>query len=173
MSVECAQCHEPLAPPPAEAPKHRDPCPKCGSQLRTFSLAAAPGNVGITGSPADIFTTQSPPGLLNAARSQLAGGDYGAAIVTANTACEVAIRLAAAVRRDPKSKLRWSPNAPEVVGKFEAWTGVAFSKESFWPAYLAMYRLRNGAAHEGRKLLFDEAQRAIDTATEFVGRFGY
>jgi hypothetical protein len=121
--------------------------------------------------------------LLLKARNQYAmgrhgQGQYDAATVVANAACEVAIteamqRLIAVHASRLQLALeglignsRYSLNDPRVANLWDALAEDEIRKADFWEGYQRHLKRRNGVVHAGKSVSRDEADESIDVAQD-------
>jgi len=91
-STACGNCGETLTEPASTPVEKRQPCPKCGSTRRNFSVELTASVTASASVTATVVTY--PNALLTIAQSLINQGHFNIAIVTSHMACEVAAERA-------------------------------------------------------------------------------
>ena len=176
-STACGNCGEPLTEPASTPVEKRQPCPKCGSTRRNFSVEMT-ASVTVSGSLTATVITY-PKALLTIAQSLIDQGHFNIAIVTSNMACEVAAERAfdaayAAKKLEPLGEAVDGLMNGHNLGNekhrklYNALTGTELEKQSFWPRFKNASEKRNSIVHKGGHANKIEAEAALQAANELI-----
>ncbi len=91
-STACGNCGEPLTELASISVEKRQPCPKCGSTRRTFSVEMTATVTASASCTATLITY--PKALVTIAQNLIDQGYFNIAIVTSHMACEIAAERA-------------------------------------------------------------------------------
>jgi hypothetical protein len=179
----CESCGEPI---PQDLwheadPDRRTPCANCGSTRRSHSLMAEPGHYVLSGSDATMTVVRYPEILLQSAQRLFDDGEFGVAVVVADTACEVAVErvISQSFARsnipqvaDPINGLLngYNISNPKVQSLFDALAGktVKQDKQGIWDKFLKSVTRRNRTVHAGKQPTKAEAQESLDVTRDMV-----
>ena len=176
-STVCGNCGERLNEPPSTAVEQRQPCPKCGSTRRNFSVELT-ASVTVSASVTATLITY-PNALLTIARSLIDQDHFNIAIVTSHMACEVAAERAfdaayAANNLEPLGEaVDGLMNGHNLANDkhrklYNALTGTELEKQAFWPRFKSASEKRNSIVHRGGHANKSEAEAASHAASEFI-----
>lgn len=175
--AECKSCGAPLAP------THAGPCPSCGElagkKAYVTASVTARGNASAS---ATVFRRwqERYEVLLDTAHQLRDHGHYEAAIVTAQTACEVcteAVLTAALHERvgdDGVTDLitasmgNYNPTNHRVQEWYETLFDHRIQEESFWPSLKKHVARRHGVVHRGEPATSREADESIAAVDEAI-----
>lgn len=170
-SDECSDCGELLEPDTLSGP--RMPCPNCGSMARKISLQMYDH---IHLSARDVRYENE---LLQEAHELLTMNKFGAAIVVAHSACEVAVDLRIREEWDHRGLADLQGEVPrrfnghnlgneQVRTIFNALTETRVEDQPFWSGFERSSRLRNKIVHQGKQATKEDAQTAIEAADGLI-----
>lgn len=126
--------------------------------------------------------------ILEKVESLYKDGHYGAAVIVAQTACEVVMaramtkapatgaapRNAARTKAAPKKAAKvksyrsYSPSAAGVRMRYDTLTGDTLDQHPFWQAYSDMAEHRHAAIHAGVDVPQQHARKDIDAAKQLI-----
>lgn len=176
-STACRNCDELLAEPASTPVESRQPCPKCGSTLRTTPSDLADA-LDLSDSAIPAVTTY-PRVLLNIVQSLIDQGLFNIAIVTSHMACEVAAERAFDAAYAAKGLGALGEAVDELMNGhnlgnernrklYDALTGTELKKEPFWPRFKSASEKRNAIIHKGGLANKQEAENALQAATGLI-----
>jgi len=176
-STACGNCGETLTEPASTPVEKRQPCPKCGSTRRNFSVELTASVTASASVTATVVTY--PNALLTIAQSLINQGHFNIAIVTSHMACEVAAERAfdaeyAAKNLEPLGEaVDGLMNGHNLANDkhrklYNALTGTELEKQSFWPRFKSASEKRNSIVHKGGHANKVEAEAALQAASEVV-----
>lgn len=176
-STACGQCGELLTEPAHTPVEKRQPCPKCGSTRRNFSVELR-GAITVSGGVTATLVTY-PMALLSIAQSLIDQGHFNIAIVTSHMACEVAAERAldaAYVAKNLETLGEAIDNFMNGVNLasdrnrklYNALTGTELEKEPFWSRFKKASEKRNSIVHKGGQAIKKEAEDALQAAKELI-----
>lgn len=176
-STVCGNCGETVTEPASTPVEKRQPCPKCGSTRRNFSVELT-ASVSASASMTATLVTY-PNALLTIARSLIDQGHFNIAIVTSHMACEVAAERAfdaayAAKNLEPLGEaVDGLMNGHNLANDkhrklYNALTGTELEKQSFWPQFRSASEKRNSIVHRGGHANKIEAEAASQAANELI-----
>ena len=176
-STACGNCGEPLTEPPSIPVAKRQPCPKCGSTRRNFSVEMTASVTASASFSATVITY--PKALLTIAQSLIDQGHFNISIVTSQMACEVAAERAfdaeyAAKKLEPLGEAVDGLMNGHNLGNekhrklYNALTGTELEKQSFWPRFKNASEKRNSIVHKGGHANKIEAEAAWRAANDLV-----
>ncbi len=176
----CGNCGEPIY---GEDSANRQPCPKCGSKKRKYSLelnASVSVSATVT---AQVFRPAS--AFLDVAHT-LANSDdrmdWNLCVVAALVACEVStektlVEVARATQKESLVKSQrdsdrtFKMQNPKTRALYKRLTGDDIeSPPEEWDEYVRVKNLRNGIVHEGQQADQKSARDCLRVATRFVKR---
>ncbi len=151
-STACGNCGEPLTEPASTAVEKRQPCPKCGSTRRNFSVEMTASVSASASFTAAVITY--PKALLTIAQNLIDQGHFNIGIVTSHMACEVAAERAfdaayAAKKLEPLGEAVDGLMNGHNLGNekhrklYNALTGTELEKQSFWTRFKSASEKRN------------------------------
>jgi len=176
-STVCGNCGETITEPASTPVEKRQPCPKCDSTRRNFSVELT-ASVSASASMTATLVTY-PNALLTIARSLIDQGHFNIAIVTSHMACEVAAERAfdaayAAKKLEPLGEaVDGLMNGHNLANDkhrkvYNALTGTELEKQSFWPRFRSASEKRNSIVHRGGHANTIEAAAALQAANELI-----
>lgn len=176
-STACGNCGEPLTEPANTPFEKRQPCPKCGSTRRNFSVEMTASITVSASFTATVITY--PKALLTIAQSLIDQGHFNIAIVTSHMACEVAAERAfdaayAAKKLEPLGEAVDGLMNGHNLGNekhrklYNALTGTELEKQSFWPRFKNASEKRNSIVHKGGQANKMEAEAALQAAKDLI-----
>ena len=157
---------------------HREPCPKCGSTARSFSVQVEV-RLSVSGTAqADVITY--PQTLLSTAQGLIDQGQFSIAVVVSHMACEIAVERSfseAFVSKgiphleEPVTDLLNGYNlATERIRKlYTALTGDKIQDQPFWQKFKESATRRNRIVHGGAIIGKAEAAESQKAASELIG----
>jgi len=176
-SIACGNCGAPLAEPANTPVEKRQPCQKCGSISRNFSVEMT-ASLTVSGSFTATAITY-PKALLTIAQSLIDQGHFNIAIVTSHMACEVAAERAFDAAYSAKGM---EPLGEAVDGLmnghnlgnekhrklYNALTGTEIEKQPFWPRFKDASEKRNSIVHKNGQANKLEAETALQAANDLI-----
>jgi hypothetical protein len=176
-STACGNCGELLAEPANTPVEKRQPCPKCGSTRRNFSVEMT-ASLTVSGSFTATVITY-PKALLTIAQSLIDQGRFSIATVTSHMACEVAAERAFDAAYAAK-KLETLGEAVDGLMNghnlgnekhrklYNALTETELEKEPFWSGFKSASEKRNSIVHKGGQANKKEAEDALQAAKDLI-----
>jgi hypothetical protein len=176
-STTCANCGEPITEPANTPVEKRQPCPKCGSTTRTFSVEIKISCTASASATAEVIAY--PKALLMIARSLIDQGYFNIAIMTSHMACEVAAERAfdtayTAKNLEPLGEAVGSLlNGHNLANKkhrklYNALAGTELEKQPFWSRFAEASEKRNSIVHKSGQANKQEAEFALKAANELI-----
>lgn len=176
-STVCGNCGETLTEPAKTPVEQRQPCPKCGSTCRNFSVELTASITASASVTATLVTY--PNALLTIARTLIDQDLFNIAIVTSHMACEVAAERA--------FDAEWAAKNLELVGEavdklmsghnlgnerhqglYNALTDTRLQEQSFWNQFKNASEKRNSIIHRGGHANKVEAEAAWQAAKDLI-----
>jgi len=176
-SSACGNCAEPLTELASTPIEKRQPCPKCGSTCRSFSVEARASIKFSASCSAEVITY--PKALLTIAQGLVDQGHFSIAIITSHMACEVAAERAFDAAYAAK-KLELLGEAVDSLMNghnlgndkhrrlWNALTGTELEKEPFWSRFKSASEKRNSIVHRGGLANKGDAEAALQAATDLI-----
>jgi hypothetical protein len=176
-STACGNCGEPLTELASISVEKRQPCPKCGSTRRTFSVEMTATVTASASCTATLITY--PKALVTIAQSLIDQGYFNIAIVTSHMACEIAAERAF----DAAYAAKGLTPLGEAVGDlmngynlgneryrklYNVLTGIEIEKQPFWPRFKNASEKRNSIVHKGGQANKLEAEAALQAANDLI-----
>ena len=176
-STVCGNCGETITEPARTPFEKRQPCPKCGSMRRNFSVELTASVTASASVTATLVTY--PNALLTIAQSLIDQGHFNIAIVTSHMACEVAAERAfnagyAAKKLELLGEavdgLMNGKNLANVKHRklYNALTDSELEKQSFWQRFKNASEKRNSIIHKGGHANKVEAEAALQAANDLI-----
>jgi len=176
-STVCGNCGETLTEPASTPFEKRQPCPKCGSTRRNFSVELTASVTASASVTATLVTY--PNALLTIAQSLIEQGHFNIAIVTSHMACEVAAERAFDAGYAAKNLellgeavdgLMNGQNLANVKHRklYNALTDTELEKQSFWQRFKNASEKRNSIIHKGGHANKVEAEAALQAANDLI-----
>jgi hypothetical protein len=176
-STACGNCGELLDEPGNTPVEKRQPCPKCGSTRRNFSVEIRESLSVSASFTATVITY--PKALLTIAQSLIDQGHFNIAIVTSHMACEVAAERAFDAGYAAKNLAALGEAVDGLMNGYNlgnkkhrklynALTGSKLEKEPFWSRFKNASEKRNSIVHKGGQANKKEAQDALQAANDLI-----
>lgn len=180
MPSLCKDCGETVPDEPGLA-QERTPCPKCGSRARDVAMHTKPGEYKLKGSNATLTVRYYSEIMLDNARALLSQGHTSVAIITAHTACEVAVQRAIQAKLTPlappeirkivlRSVRSFNLKAHATKELYHIVTGESIQTDPAWEAFTASVERRNHCVHEGYAATQKEAEDSLAAVNAIVAR---
>ena len=142
-------------------------------------MNAAPGVYTLTGHDVDLIYISYPEKLLITAQDLIAKGEFSIAVVVAHMACEISVERAISrafkakgidYLQQPVEDLLSGYNLANerVRNLYNAITGGAIQKQSFWQHFKESATRRNQAVHEGKIATKAEAEASFNAVSSLV-----
>ncbi|WP_018175533.1 MULTISPECIES: zinc ribbon domain-containing protein [unclassified Thioalkalivibrio] len=176
-STVCGNCGETLTELGSTSVEKRQPCPRCGSTRRNFSVEITDSVTASASVTATVVTY--PNALLTIARSLIDQGHFNISIVTLLMACEVAAERAFDAAYSAKNLETLGEAVDGLMNGhnlandkhrklYNALTGVELEGQYFWPRFKSASEKRNSIVHRGGHANKDEAEAALQAARELI-----
>jgi hypothetical protein len=180
--ITCTQCGEPITVDyQVNNPSQREPCPKCGSIARSYSVSATLTARLHVSADAEVITY--PRILLTSATRLYADGQYGIAVVVAHMACEIAVerKLAEAFAKRQASYLQkpvysllngFNLGYEKLRKLYTALTDDQVQSQPFWQEFMESVTRRNDIIHDGKVITKAEAERSLTATDDLLKHLG-
>ena len=180
--ITCTQCGEPITVDyQVNNPSQREPCPKCGSIARSYSVSATlTARLHVS---ANLEVITYPRLLLNTANRLYADAQYGIAVVVAHMACEIAVerKLAEAFANRQASYLQepvysllngFSLKNERLRKLYTVLTDDQIKEQPFWQSFTESADRRNRIIHKGEIITKVDAEKSLTATDALVTHLG-
>jgi hypothetical protein len=172
--VTCGQCGKPILRDEREG---RQPCPHCGSLVRSFSMVMS-GGIRVSGS-ADIKFIPYAEALIDSAQRWIDANEPSMAIIVLHTAVEVATSRVLSIGLRSKGMADLDEAIGHLVQSYnitnerirklyQAVTKDDVTKRPFWGDLVESARRRNGVVHRGERFRRQDAEGGLHAARDLV-----
>lgn len=180
--IVCHQCGESIEVDyKIEDPTQREPCPKCGSISRVYSVSAT-ATLSLHASGIGEVITY-PRILIDNARRLCVEGQSNIAVVVAHMACEVAVerKLAETFAKHGVSHLQesiydllngFNIGNDKLRKLYVALSGDQINQQAFWQSFMESVTRRNRIIHKGLIVTQTEAEESLKAADGLVTHLG-